>query len=173
MYKKSIENIPSTDLVFIDETGVERKLVQEYFWTQKGKLKHIKVPGKRSVRTNIIAALTNKGIKAQFTFEGSCNSEIFKTYIKDVLCPVLRPGQVIIIDNASFHKSEKIRELVEEVKCKLIYLSPYSPELNPIEHYWSVLKSRIKFVRKTVECFSTAVEQSILSTQSFGLSYCS
>jgi transposase len=133
-------------------------------------MKHIKVPGKRSTRTNIIAALTNKGIEAPFTFEGSCDGKIFETYVEDVLCPVLRPGQVVIMDNASFHKSKRIREVIEQAKCALIYLSPYSPELNPIEHYWAVLKKQIKMMRKVVNCFDLAVEQAIICTLGFGQS---
>ena len=171
LYKKSIENVDKKDLVFIDESGIEKRITQEYFWTQKGKIKNIKVSGKRSSRTNVIAALTDKGIEAQFTFEGACNTELFVLYIETVLCPILRKGQVVIMDNASFHKSEKIKILIEKAQARLVYLSPYSPDLNPIEHYWAVLKNHLKMVLKTTKSFAEAVEKSILATISFGSAY--
>jgi transposase len=57
--------------------------------------------------------------------------------LEKILCPELRPGQVVIMDNASFHKSPRIRKIIENVGCQLLYLPPYSPDLNPIEHYWA------------------------------------
>lgn len=60
------------------------------------------------------------------------------------MIPSLKPGQVLIIDNASFHKSEEIKKLVESAGCSVIFLPPYSPDLNPIEHYWSSIKNNIR-----------------------------
>ena len=73
-------------------------------------------------------------------FKGTCNTEVFNTWLDKVLIPELCPGQIIIMDNASFHKSAKTRELIESAGCKLLYLPPYSPELNPIEKTWANIK---------------------------------
>ena len=78
------------------------------------------------------------------TFKGTCNAELFNTWLDKVLIPQLSPGQVIIMDNASFHKSAKTRELIESAGCKLLYLPPYSPELNPIEKTWANIKCKIR-----------------------------
>ncbi len=81
---------------------------------------------------------------APLTFEGSCNKDLFEAWLKDCLLPVLDPGDIIIIDNASFHKGESIKELVEKAGCEIWYLPPYSPDMNKIENWWAVLKTWMK-----------------------------
>lgn len=65
-------------------------------------------------------------------------------YVEQVLAPALRPGMVVVIDNASFHKSKKIVDLIEAVNCKILFLPPYSPDFNPIEHHWAAVKNAIR-----------------------------
>ncbi len=77
-------------------------------------------------------------------FNGSCNTKFFETWTEECLIKELKPGQVVIMDNASFHKSEKIRELIESVGCELIFLPPYSPDFNPIEKFWANMKRWIR-----------------------------
>lgn len=77
-------------------------------------------------------------------FKGTCNTAVFNTWLSLVLIPNLRPGQIIIMDNASFHKSAKTKDLIESAGCKLLYLPPYSPELNPIERTWANIKRKIR-----------------------------
>lgn len=74
------------------------------------------------------------------TFKGSCNTILFLAWVKQMLIPELSKGQVVVMDNASFHKSKLIKEAIEEAGCKLIFLPPYSPDLNPIEKFWANLK---------------------------------
>lgn len=76
-------------------------------------------------------------------------------WIETFLVPVLKPGQVVILDNATFHKSEKTRRLIENVGCSLLFLPPYSPDLNPIEKFWAWFKARI---RKLIHNFSTLAQ---------------
>jgi transposase len=83
-------------------------------------------------------------VVAPLIFQGSCNTEIFMLWIEQQLVPSLKRGQVVVMDNASFHKSPKIRELIELAECRLIYLPPYSPDLNPIEIFWANMKHWIK-----------------------------
>jgi transposase InsO family protein len=75
------------------------------------------------------------------TFAGSCNRDLFEMWLEDCLLPKLQPGDVIVIDNASFHRSQAIEEIVAQAGCELWYLPPYSPDLNQIEHWWFVLKN--------------------------------
>ena len=81
---------------------------------------------------------------ASFVGEGSTNGAVFQTYLEDVLCPTLKRGQVVVMDNLSAHKGEKVRELIEAEGCELIYLPPYSPDFNPIEGAFSKLKSYLR-----------------------------
>lgn len=80
------------------------------------------------------------------------------------LVPKLKLGQTVILDNATFHKSEKIRELIESVGCKLQYLPPYSPDLNKIEHYWFPIKNRVRKSQGTIEDFRERVDAAVCLT---------
>ena len=77
-------------------------------------------------------------------FNGSCNTNLFETWVEEFLIKELKPGQFVVMDNASFHKSQRTKELIESVGCKLIFLPPYSPDLSPIEKFWANMKRWIK-----------------------------
>ena len=106
----------------------------------------------------MIAALCEHQLIAPFTVEGSCNRTVFETWLENCLLPVLKSGQVVIIDNATFHKGGQIKQLIESVGCQLLYLPPYSPDLNKIENCWSWLKSRIRHCLKDFNCLRDAME---------------
>lgn len=93
---------------------------------------------------NIIAALQNKKLIAPFIFEGTCDKEVFDTYLFSVLKNSLNKQSVIILDNATFHQSSKIKQLCEEVGCTHLFLPTYSPDFNEIEGYWHSVKSRLR-----------------------------
>ncbi len=93
------------------------------------------------LRVSWIAALKQGNIFAPMTFTGFCNRDLFEMWLEQCLLPKLQPGDVIIIDNASFHHSQFIDEIVAVAGCELWYLPPYSPDLNKIEHWWFVLKN--------------------------------
>jgi transposase len=78
------------------------------------------------------------------TFEGMCDRFVVEAWLKDVLLPTLSKGYTIIMDNAAYHKGGKIAELIKKAGCKLLYLPPYSPDLNPIEKCWNSIKSKAK-----------------------------
>ena len=138
------------DIVYLDETGIDDNEVFEHTWSPKGKRAPAKKSGFKKVRLSILGALNGDRFFAPFLFEGSCNRQIIESYFEDFLVPELRPGQVIVMDNASFHKNGRIQEIIENAGCFLIYLPPYSPELNPIEKCWSWVKNGI---RKLIELF--------------------
>jgi len=77
-------------------------------------------------------------------FNGSCNTEVFNSWVEHFLIKELVPGQFVVMDNASFHKAQKTKVLIEPVGCKIIFLPPYSPDLNPIEKFWANMKRWIK-----------------------------
>lgn len=100
--------------------------------------------GSRTQRVSFIAAYEKGQLIAPMTFEGYCNRLAFEAWLEQSLLPTLKPQQVLICDNASFHKGGRIAELIEQAQCKLLYLPPYSPDLNPIEHQWFALKNRMR-----------------------------
>ncbi len=117
--------------------------------------------GKRSIRVSIISGLCQGKLIAPFTFEGPCNRLVFEQWLSEKLLPHLKPGQSVILDNATFHKSEKIRELITSAKCELEYLPPLSPDLNEIEHYWFPIKNRVRKSLGTIEDFRERVDTSV------------
>ena len=96
-----------------------------------------KVSGKRFERQSIIAGLCEKTTLAPFGYYGTCNAKLFNFWLEKMLVPCLNPGQIAIMDNASIHKKNTTRSIIKQAGCKLLFLPPYSPNLNPIEHLWA------------------------------------
>lgn len=131
-------------MVYMDESGMDHRDNYGYGYCEEGERYHDLKTGQRKGRVNMIAALNQNQLFATFTLEGACNREVFELWLETCLIPELKPGQVIIMDNASFHKGGRIEELIQAAGCELLYLPPYSPDLNKIEKSWSWLKSRIR-----------------------------
>lgn len=93
---------------------------------------------------SVIGALMGKKFIAPFTFLGGCNTDVFNTWVEQVLLKEIPQGTTVIMDNAAFHKSKRTRELIEEAGCYLLFLPTYSPDLNPIEHCWHKVKSILR-----------------------------
>lgn len=101
---------------------------------------------------------------APLTFEGSCNRLVFEKWLEEKLVPLLQPGQIVILDNATFHQGKKIQELIESAECELQYLPPYSPDLNEIEHYWFPIKNQVRKSSGTIEDFRERVDAAVRLT---------
>ncbi len=123
--------MPIEKRVYLDEAGMNDNESYEYGWSMKGSRCNGSKSGRRSERTSFIGALNRNSLIASLVFTGSCDSKVFESYIENCLVPELKPGQVIIADNASFHKSKRAKELIEKAGCKLKFLPSYSPDLNP------------------------------------------
>lgn len=106
----------------------------------------------------MIAAFCNGQLLAPFTVVGSCNRTGVEVWLLTCLIPMLKPGQIVIADNAAFHKGGRIQELIEAAGCRLKYLPSYSPDLNKIECCWSWLKSRIRKQLTQFNCLRDAME---------------
>ena len=116
-------------------------------------------PGCRQKRISMIAGLCQSTLSAPFMFEGHCSTIVFELYVEKVLVPILSKGMTIIIDNASFHRSDRIRGMIESAGCQLMYLPPYSPDFNPIEHWWHKIKNAIrKKMRQAIMKLEEAME---------------
>lgn len=139
-YLAEIKEISSSKLVYIDESGIDVTEVKDRGWGKRGKPLYGKKSGKYYQRTNIICGYVDRKPIAPMVFNGSCDTELFKNWVEHFLIRELESGQVVIMDNAAFHKSDKTRELIESVGCKVIFLPPYSPDLNPIEKFWANMK---------------------------------
>jgi len=96
-------------------------------------------------------------------FEGTCDTSLFNAWLKQVLIPNLIAGQVLILDNASFHKSIESQKLVEAAGCRILFLPPYSPDLNPIEKYWANMKTKVRELLPKAKIFTEALDRAMLS----------
>jgi putative transposase len=105
----------------------------------------------------MIAGLCDKEVIAPVIFEGTCDTEVFLSYVEQILIKELKKGQMVVMDNINFHKNPKVKELIESVGCKILFLPTYSPDLNPIEHYWFKVKHQIRKVAYQFRDFSDAV----------------
>jgi len=158
-YQEIIKDIVPERLVYIDESGIELTTCKDRGWGKRSEKLVAKKSGKYYERTNIIAGLVNNKSIAPMVFNGSCNTDLFNKWVEHFLIKELKIGQVVIMDNASFHKSQKTKELIESVGCRLIFLPPYSPDLNPIEKFWANMKRWIKGnITQFTELYKALVE---------------
>jgi transposase len=130
--------------VFVDECSTNTSLSPLYAWSPKGQRARCRVPRNYGPNVTLLASMTHEGIGPCLVVEGATTREVFETYIEQMLRPELRPGQVVVMDNLSSHKGERVHKLIEERGCKLLYLPPYSPDLNPIEEAFSKVKGLLR-----------------------------
>jgi len=109
-----------------------------------------------------IGALSLRGIVAAVTVDAPTDAEIFRMFVTESLLPVLRPGNIVVMDNLQPHKASGVREAIESVHASLLYLPPYSPDFNPIEPAWSKIKSRLRAIAaRTVDALGDAIQEAL------------
>src|SRR3712207_771348 len=138
------EQVETERRVFVDEMGTNTSLSALYAWAKKGQRAHCSVPRNRGANTTVLSSMSAEGMGPSLTVEGTTTSVVFEAYVEQVLAPTLCKGQVVVMDNLSAHKGERVRELIEERGCQLVYLPSYSPDLNPIEEAFSKIKRLVR-----------------------------
>lgn len=131
-------------LVFLDETGAHTKMTRLYGRAARGCRVVAKVPHAHWKTTTFVGALRAGGFVAPTVIDGPMNGDAFRAYVGQQLAPTLRAGDVVIMDNLAAHKTTGVREAIEAVGARLVYLPPYSPDLNPIELAFAKLKSLLR-----------------------------
>jgi len=151
-WKKYQARIDPARLVFIDETWAKTNMAPLRGWCARGKRLDAKAPHGHWQTMTFLAALRHDRIDAPWVLEGPINGESFRVYVERVLLPTLRPRDVVIIDNLGSHKGKAIRAAIRSAGATLLFLPPYSPDLNPIEQVFSKLKALLrKAAERTVE----------------------
>ncbi len=131
-------------LVFVDEMGTNTSLSPVYAWARKGQRAYWCVPRNRGPNITVLSSMSVEGMGPSLTVEGATTSVVFEAYVEQVLAPTLLRGQVVVMDNLSAHKGERVGELIEERGCEILYLPSYSPDLNPIEEAFSKIKRLLR-----------------------------
>ena len=131
-------------VVFVDETWAKTNMTRLRSRTRRGHRLCAKIPYGHWKSTTLIGAWDYDGIRCSTLVDGAINSDVFAAFVEQVLLPRLRVGDVVVMDNLSSHKSCRVRKLIESVGAELLYLPPYSPDLNPIELAFSKIKQRLR-----------------------------
>jgi transposase len=131
-------------LVFIDETWVKTNMAPLRGWSRKGKRLMTRVPYGHWKTMTFLAALRHDRIDAPCVFDGPINGESFQRYVEQFLVPSLKPNDIVIMDNLGSHKGDAIRAIIRAAGARLIFLPPYSPDLNPIEQLFAKLKHLLR-----------------------------
>ena len=130
--------------VFVDEMGTNASLSPLYGWARRGRRVCFEAPRNWGKNVTLLASMSRSGMGPCLAVEGATTREVFEAYLEGVLAPSLRPGQVVVLDNLSAHKGGRVREIVGGAGCGVLYLPPYSPDLNPIEEAFAKVKGILR-----------------------------
>ena len=131
-------------LLFIDETWAKTNMTRLRGRATRGQRLVAKVPHGHWKTTTLIAALGHRGMRCSTTVDGAVNREVFEAFVEQVLVPSLSSGDIVVMDNLSSHKGQRVRALIESADATVLYLPPYSPDLNPIELAFAKLKHLLR-----------------------------
>jgi transposase len=157
--------VPEFDLrrvTFIDESGVNISMTRLYGRAPRGERVVGSAPQNYSENVTMLGALSATGLVALMTVDGATDGKVFTTFVREVLAPTLREGDIVVLDNLGAHRSQAARAAVEEKGARFVFLPPYSPDLNPIERCWSKIKTALRAAKaRTREALEEAIKQAI------------
>ena len=160
--------LDKAEIIYLDEMGVDENTVPDRGWAPAGEKTYAEITGGKKDRVSVVAGycMRTKRTMAEFEYSGTMNKDLFTSWFEQILVPELVAGKIIIMDNAKVHKSDEILDLANSVGCKVLFLPPYSPDLNPIEKFWANLKKAIKKVIRKTESFKDAITAGFRKTLS-------
>ena len=144
LWRTEVGRVDPGRLVFVDEMGTHTSLAPLYAYAPIGERAFFEIPRNRGKNTTLLSSLHAQGMGPSMAGEGATTREVFEAYVEGFLAPTLRPGQVVVMDNLGAHRPKRVRRLIEARGCELIYLPPYSPDLNPIEGAFSKVKHTLR-----------------------------
>ncbi|WP_395845077.1 IS630 family transposase [Archangium violaceum] len=149
-------------LVFLDETGCHTSMTRTHGRAPRGERVVGYVPRVRGAVTTVLGALALDGIRAMMTIEGATTADVFEAFVEHMLVPKLNPGDIVVMDNVGAHKPAHILERIRAAGAHVLFLPPYSPDLNPIELLWSKLKELLKSMgARTLQALDDAIARAM------------
>ncbi len=149
--------MPSERLVYVDECGIDQCLYREYARAPRGEKIIAKISGRKFKRTNIVAGICQGQWIAPLQYDFSTDSILFEFWFKNCLLKEVKSGSVIVLDNATFHKKSILPDLAKRYGCEILFLPPYSPDLNPIENKWAWIKHKLRSILSDFDSFDLAL----------------
>jgi transposase len=143
-FRERLRGVDPERLVFVDESSTNIALTPRYARAPKGERAYGKAPRNWGKNVTLISSITTEGMGPSMSIEGPSDTESFGLYMRNILAPQLKRGQIVLMDNLSVHKSRWVRELLEEKGCQLWLLPGYSPDFNPIEEAFSKVKDLLR-----------------------------
>lgn len=145
-YARELKRTPASQRVYIDETGATTGMTRSRGRAPPGERVVEAVPQGCWQITTLIGALRRDGPTAALAFDGATDAVAFESFVRQTLCPTLRQGDLVLMDRLGAHRGPAVRQMIEAVGARLLYLPPYSPDLNPIEEMWSKVKQHLRSV---------------------------
>ncbi|PTY01175.1 IS630 family transposase [Verrucomicrobia bacterium LW23] len=167
-WKSKRRNWHRSRLVFIDEAGAKTNMTRRYGRARRGRRCHDSAPHGHGATTSIIASVRSDGSTTHTTVSGATNTENFRSYVRDVLAPTLRRGDIVVLDNLPPHKNKETLEIITRAGARVAFLPAYSPDLNPIEKMGSKIKACLRSTKaRTLPALINAIQSafSSVSTQ--------
>jgi transposase len=161
-WREAVAQLDPQQFVFVDESGTNSSLTRLSGWAPHDQRATGSVPRNHGKNTTLVAALAPDGLHVPWLIEGAMDTATFAWYIREQLVPMLRPGQVVVLDNLSVHKAASIHQALAARQCTLLFLPPYSPDFTPIEQAFSKIKALLRGLgARTKEALQEAVRLAI------------
>jgi transposase len=161
-FRERLRGVDASRLVFVDESSTNVALTPRYGRAPKGERAYGKAPRNWGKNVTLISSVSLEGMGPSMSIEGSSDTDSFGLYMRDVLAPRLKAGQIVLMDNLSVHTSGWVRELIEERGCQLWLLPSYSPDMNPIEEAFSKVKGLLRKAKaRTLEALFEATARAL------------
>jgi len=172
LFADVMSTLSAEKIKVIDESSTHCDMNPDYAWAPKDQRAY--ATGKRNYGSNVslIASLSLDGCGPAFAIEGSVNSAVFTTYVNDLLAPTLQPGDLVLMDNLSSHKTAAVRQAIEARGARLLFFPAYSPDFSPIEQAFSKIKAILRRIRPQTlsdlyDAIQVAIDQ-VTSTDALG-----
>jgi transposase len=173
LWREAAQELDPERLVFVDESGVTTEMTRRYGRGPRGERVREGVPAGRWRTLTVLGAVSTSGWVATMSVEAATDRDVFLAYLEHVLCPQLKPGQLVVMDNLAAHRVDGVRHLIENAGAALCYLPPYSPDFNPIEKCWAQLKQKLRKLKaRSVSTLENALGQALITVTPNHISNC-